>query len=44
MMSASGLYGDLQGIIGSGLQEIEAMELLALEAKAEVEDEEKEVA
>lgn len=29
--STTGLYGDLQGIIGSGLQEIEGMDLLALE-------------
>lgn len=43
MMSASGLYGDLQGIIGSGLQEIEAMELLALESQVETEDKEMEV-
>ena len=32
MMSMTGLYGDLQGIIGSSLQEIEGMELLALES------------
>lgn len=38
MLSATGLYGDLQGIIGSGLQEIEAMELLALEAGGVAED------
>jgi len=41
MLSATGLYGDLQGIIGSGLQEIEAMELLALEAGEIAEDGEK---
>jgi hypothetical protein len=29
--STTGLYGDLQGIIGSGLQEIEGMDSLALE-------------
>jgi hypothetical protein len=32
MMSMTGLYGDLQGIIGSSLQEIEGMSLLALES------------
>jgi len=32
MMSMTGLYGDLQGIIGSSLQEIEGMELLALQS------------
>jgi len=35
MLSASGMYGDLQGIIGSGLQEIEAIEMLALESTTE---------
>ena len=30
--SATGLYGDLQGIIGSGLQEIEGIDALAIEA------------
>lgn len=35
--SATGLYGDLQGIIGSGLQEIEGIDALALEA-VEVDD------
>lgn len=30
--SATGLYGDLQGIIGSGLQEIEGFDALAIEA------------
>ena len=30
--STTGLYGDLQGIIGSGMQEIEGMDSLALEA------------
>ena len=30
--STTGLYGDLQGIIGNGLQEIEGMDSLALEA------------
>lgn len=46
MASASGLYGDLQGIVGSGLQEIEAMEMLALEEgeDTELEKTEKEVA
>ncbi len=39
LLSASGLYGDLQGIIGSSLPEIEAMEMLALEADVEAEDE-----
>jgi hypothetical protein len=32
MLSATGLYGDLQGIIGSSLQQIKGMELLALES------------
>jgi hypothetical protein len=32
MMSITGLYGDLQGIIGSSLPEIESMSLLALES------------
>ena len=31
--STTGLYGDLQGIIGNGLQEIEGMDSLALEAE-----------
>ncbi|NOY28669.1 MAG: DUF2130 domain-containing protein [Planctomycetes bacterium] len=30
LASTTGLYGDLQGILGSGLQEIEGMDLLAL--------------
>ena len=30
--STTGLYGDLQGIIGSGLQEIEGIDALAIEA------------
>ena len=30
--STSGLYGDLQGIIGSTLQEIEGMDILAIES------------
>ena len=30
--STSGLYGDLQGIIGSNLQEIEGMDILAIES------------
>ena len=38
MLSASGLYGDLQGIIGSGLQEIEVMEMLAIESQESVEE------
>lgn len=33
MISTTGLWGDLQGIIGSSLQEIEGMELLALESE-----------
>ena len=32
LASTSGLYGDLQGIIGTGLQEIEGMEILSIEA------------
>lgn len=40
MMSMTGLYGDLQGIIGSSLQEIEGMELLALESDAAGEESE----
>lgn len=44
MLSATGLYGDLQGIIGSGLQEIEGMELLALESQDEADNNENEVA
>lgn len=43
MMSMTGLYGDLQGIIGSSLKEIEGMDLLALassEDEAVVENEE----
>lgn len=32
LMSTTGLWGDFQGIIGSSLQEIEGMDLLALEA------------
>ena len=35
MLSTTGLYGDLQGIIGGSLQEIEAMDMLALEASVE---------
>lgn len=35
MMSMTGLYGDLQGIIGGSLQEIEGMSLLALESSYE---------
>ena len=31
LASTTGLYGDLQGIIGSGLKEIEGMDLLAIE-------------
>ena len=31
--STTGLFGDLQGIIGTGLQEIEGMDVLALEAE-----------
>lgn len=30
--STTGLFGDLQGIIGNGMQEIEGMDLLAIEA------------
>jgi hypothetical protein len=30
LTSTSGLYGDLQGIIGNGLKEIEGMDLLAI--------------
>lgn len=37
LASTTGLYGDLQGILGSGLQEIEGMDLLALEVDDEVE-------
>ena len=37
LASTTGLYGDLQGIIGNGLKEIEGMDLLAIE---EVESEE----
>jgi len=36
--STTGLFGDLQGIIGNGLQEIEGMDLLALEKTNETED------
>jgi len=35
ILSISGLHGDLQGIIGTDLQEIEVMEMLALEATTE---------
>lgn len=31
LASTQGLYGDLQGILGNGLQEIEGMDILALE-------------
>ncbi len=31
VLSTTGLYGDLQGIIGSSLQKNEGMDLLALE-------------
>lgn len=37
LSSTTGLYGDLQGIIGSELKEIEGMDLLAIE-KAEAEE------
>ncbi|MCG8448755.1 MAG: DUF2130 domain-containing protein [Pirellulales bacterium] len=33
LMSTTGLYGDLQGIIGNGLQEIEEMDQLAIEVE-----------
>ncbi len=33
LASTTGLYGDLQGIIGTGLQEIEGMEVLAIDAE-----------
>jgi hypothetical protein len=39
MMSMTGLYGDLQGIIGSSLPEIEGMDLLALESDGQPADE-----
>lgn len=39
MMSMTGLYGDLQGIIGNSLQEIEGMSLLALESSGNEETE-----
>lgn len=38
LLSASGLYGDLQGIIGGSLPEIEAMEMLALEADSKADE------
>lgn len=38
LSSTSGLYGDLQGIIGNGLQEIEALDLLVLEHDDDVEN------
>jgi hypothetical protein len=34
MQSTVGMYGDLQGIAGSTIQEIEGLELKALEAPA----------
>jgi hypothetical protein len=37
LASTTGLYGDLQGIIGNGLKEIEGMDLLAIEAVEEPE-------
>ena len=36
--STTGLFGDLQGIIGNGLREIEGMDLLALEAADDADD------
>jgi len=33
LVSATGMYGDLQGIIGSSLSEIEGMDMLAIEAR-----------
>ena len=35
LASTTGLYGDLQGIIGSSLQEIEGIDALALESENE---------
>ena len=35
LASTTGFYGDLQGIIGTGLQEIEGMEVLAIDAQKE---------
>ncbi len=35
MQSTVGMYGDLQGIAGSTIQEIEGLELKALEAPAQ---------
>lgn len=42
MISMTGLYGDLQGIIGSSLPQIEGMDLLALESNGQSVDEEAE--
>jgi hypothetical protein len=35
MEATLGMYGDLQGIAGKSLQEIEGLELMALENKAD---------
>ena len=35
MEGTLGMYGDLQGIAGKSLQEIESLELMALESKSD---------
>ncbi len=39
MQATVGMYGDLQGIAGKSLQEIEGLELQALEAPKDEDDE-----
>ena len=39
MQATVGMYGDLQGIAGKSLQEIEGLDLLALDAPTGEEDE-----